>query len=208
MGKINSFSTEPVYCRVNGKRFSHGTTPFVCCYTQSISWQSTLLLLTKHPGPWGMVHRSLSHPSCPLCLVASWWKGLSPLSCWPGSRGLEMFLQGQRWGCTRALWELWRLWLHNSSWWERLLPSQCRRALLIGSSCLIPLAGRQGEDLTWTICSQGYGGNYPRVKSTHPVHSLGVMAWIVSTSDLYSEVLTFSTSEHDLIWKWGYYRCN
>lgn len=45
-------STEPVYYRVDGKRFSHSTMPFVYCYTQASLTQHTAPP-DKHPGPRG-----------------------------------------------------------------------------------------------------------------------------------------------------------
>lgn len=144
-----------MFIRVNGKRFSHRHHAFcLLLYTKH--------LLTKHTAPPDKASRA----------TGAWFTGhcTSIMSFVPHGNLVKRFItlvlltRKQRPGDVpaeespppppRGSWELWRLWLPDSRWWERLLSSQCRRARLIGSSCLIPLAGRKGEDHTWAICSQ------------------------------------------------------
>lgn len=35
-----------------------------------------------------------------------------------------------------------------------------------------------------------------------------VLGWVESSPNSYVEVLLPGTTEHDLLWKWGHYRCN
>lgn len=57
-----------------------------------------------------------------------------------------MFLQGQRWGCTRSCGSYGGYVSLTQLMGEIVTTSQYRRALLIGSSCLIPLA--EGKEKT------------------------------------------------------------